>query len=111
MARTNVTLTEVTRAGVTMPVGSAGDVANGNVVNNDGRVMIWAKNTNGASTSRTVTFHQVRGVDAQAAGTRVATIAAGVTQLFGPFSTSDYGEDFGIDVSNAEVLLAAIHMP
>jgi hypothetical protein len=109
MARGVLTLTEVNRNGVDVPTLIAGDAVNGHTVNNDGYVMIWAKNTNAAATTRSITFRQRRGVDAQAAGTRVEVLNAQQQQLFGPFSLTDYGEDLQIDVSNAELTLGAIH--
>lgn len=107
MARGVLTLTEVSRAGVDFPTPVAGDATNGHTVNNDGYVQVYAKNT--GATTRTITFRQVRTVDAQAAGTRVESLTAGQAQLFGPFPRTDYGEDLAIDVAHAEVTLAAIH--
>lgn len=109
MARGVLTLNQITRDGVTAGTEANGDVANGHQVQNDERVFIQVRNSNGASTARTVTFETPGTVDQQAVADRTSSIAAGVTKLFGPFPVSQYGDTLLIDVDNAELKLVAYH--
>jgi hypothetical protein len=108
MPRTALAATQASRAGTVLPAATAGDVTNGNSVTNDGRVVLIVKNT-GAS-SRTITFQTARTVDGLTAPTRVETIPAGETQVFGPFSPNDYGDTLAFDVSNAELTINVIRV-
>lgn len=110
MARTALTAIQATRSGTTLPPATAGDATNGNSIANDGRVILIVKNTNGASTSRTITFATVRSVDSLANPTRSETLTAGETQVFGPFSPTDYGNTLAINVDNAELTIQAVHV-
>ena len=110
MARTALTATQASRAGTTLPAATAGDATNGNSVQNDGRVILIAKNTNGASTARTITFQTVRSVDGLTNPTRQESIPAGETQVFGPFPPTDYGTTLAFDVSNAEVTIQVVRV-
>ncbi|MFG3585117.1 hypothetical protein [Streptomyces sp. NPDC047990] len=110
MARTNVTATQATRAGTTLPAAAAGDATNGNQIANDGRVVLIAKNTNGTSTARTITFQTARSVDGLTNPTRQESIPAGETQVIGPFPPTDYGTVLAFDVSHAELTIQAIRV-
>jgi hypothetical protein len=108
MPRTALTATQATRAGTVLPAATAGDAVNGNSVPNDGRVILIVKNT-GAS-SRTITFHTARTIDGLTAPTRVETIPAGETQIFGPFDANDYGTTLAFNVDNAELTINIIRV-
>lgn len=108
MPRTALTVTQASRAGTVLPAATAGDVANGNSVANNGQVVLIVENT-GAST-RTVTFHTIRSVDGLAAPTRVESIPAGQVQLFGPYDPTDYGTTVGVNAEHAEVTIQAIRL-
>lgn len=110
MPRTNLAAVQASRAGTVLPAAVAGDVTNGNSTANDGRIILIAKNTNGTSTARTLTFQTVRSVDGLTNPTRQESIPAGETQVFGPFDPNDYGTTLAYDVSNAEVTLQAIRV-
>lgn len=110
MPRTALTVTQATRAGVVLPAATAGDVANGNSVANNGRVILLVTNTNASTTARTITFNTVRTVDGLTAPERVESIPAGETQLFGPFDPTDYGPSLAIDPEHAEVTIQAIRV-
>lgn len=110
MPRTAFTAAQASRAGTTLPAPTAGDVTNGNSIANDGRTILIVKNTNAASTSRTITFATVRSVDGLVAPTRSETLAAGETQVFGPFPATDYGSTLAINVDNAELTIQAIRV-
>lgn len=111
MARTALTATQASRAGTTLPAATAGDATNGNSVQNDGRVILIAKNTNGTSTARTITFQTSRSVvDDLTKPTRQESIAAGETQVFGPFPPTDYGTTLAFDVSNAEITINVVRV-
>jgi hypothetical protein len=110
MPRTALTVTQATRAGAVLPAATAGDVANGNSVANNGQVILIVKNTNASTTARTITFRLVRTVDGLTAPTRVESIPAGETQVFGPFDPTDYGPSLAIDPEHAEVTIQAIRV-
>jgi hypothetical protein len=111
VARTALTATQATRDGTTLPAATAGDATNGNSVANDGRIILIAKNTNGASTARTLTFQTARAVvDNLTKPTRQESIPAGETQVFGPFPVADYGTTLAFDVSNAEVTINVVRV-
>lgn len=110
MPRTALTAIQATRAGTVLPAATAGDVTNGNSVANDGRVILIVKNTNAASTARTITFATVRSVDGLTNPTRSETIPAGETQVFGPWPPTDYGATLAINVDNAELTIQTIHV-
>ncbi len=109
MARGAIPLNTFNRDGldlstVTPVTGNATD--NHYVVNRAG-MQLHIKNTNGASTARTVTFHIPGGKDGQTIVPRTETLAAGKEYIFGPFPVEVYGGEINIDVSHAEVTLRA----
>jgi len=110
MARGSIPVTAITRAGVAPPAETNGDATNNHTVNNDGKVIILVRNSNGASTARTVTFRVNKTVDGQAVASRAVSIPAGASRYFGPFPVETYGEDLLVDVDNAELKLSAFHL-
>lgn len=110
MPRTALTAVQATRAGTTLPAATAGDAVNGNQIGNDGRLILIVKNTNAASTARTVTFQTTVSVDGLTAPVRSETLPAGETQVLGPFPPNDYGTTLAINVDNAELTIQAIHV-
>ncbi|MFI6491227.1 hypothetical protein [Streptomyces sp. NPDC050564] len=110
MPRTSLTATQASRAGTTLPAATAGDAVNGNSVANDGRVILIVKNTNAASTARTVTFATVRSIDGLVAPTRSETLPAGETQVFGPWPPTDYGSVLAVNVDNAELTIQVVRV-
>lgn len=109
MARGAITPYVITRAGLNQATATAttGVPADGHKVINRPGTFVEVKNTNGASTARTVTFVIVGGKDGQAIAPRTKSIAAGVTYKFGPFPSEMYGGHILIDVDHAELTIAA----
>ena len=109
MARTALAVAQITRTGVAL-TGTAGDVANGNVVSNDGGVALVLKNTNASSTARTLTIKIVETVDGQTVPARTVSVAAGAQIAVGPFDPSVYGGRMQINVDNAELTILPVHV-
>lgn len=107
MARTSITRIQASRAGTTVPAAVAADVVNGNQVDWDDRTTLLIKNTNAASTARTVTFTPRKTVDGQIGQVRSESIPAGETQLFGAFDFTDYGTPLQFNGDNAELTIQA----
>lgn len=108
MARGAIATVTSTTTGVEAPTPTTGDAVNGHYVTNTGKTKIHVKNTNGASTARTVTFHVFRTVDGQTVTSKTKAVPAGKTWIFGPFDRNDYGSQILIDVDNAELTLFAV---
>lgn len=108
MARALVPTVVSTRAGVTLPAEQNGDAVNGHYLQNSGKTKLLVRNSNGAATPRVVSFRFSKTVDGSTVTARAETVAAGDTQVFGPFPTDDYGTQLLIDVDNAELKLRAI---
>jgi hypothetical protein len=109
MARGTLPLTQITRDGVAAAAEVNGDATNGHQVTNDELVILLVRNSNGASTARTITFETPGTVDSQAVADRTKSIPAGTSQYFGPFPVNVYGSTLLIDVDNAELKLSAYH--
>lgn len=108
MPRTSITATQATRAGTTLPAATAGDTANGNSVQNDGRIALVVENTGAGSHG--ITFHTARTVDGLTGPVRSETIPASARRLFGPFPPTDYGTTLNFNVANAELTVQAIRI-
>lgn len=108
MPRVAVPVTQITRAGVAPAAETDGDPVNHHVVNNDGQVLLLVRNA-GAS-ARDITFRFASAVDGQAVTPRVVSVPASASRYFGPFPTSDYGEDLQVDVAHADLKLSAYHL-
>lgn len=111
MPRTQINTTEPTRAGVAFPAGTAADVANGQFINNDGRVIVIAANSNGA-TIRNVVVTPTGTVDGLAAATRTSPIPVSSSIILGPWDVGNYSTTLLISGDNAtDVKFQAIHFP
>ncbi len=111
MPRVSVPLTEISRVGVAPATETAGDATNNHTVSNDGRVMLLARNSNAASTARTLTVRVAATVDGQAVTSRTYPIAAAASLYLGPWPVAQYGADLLVDVDHAELKLSAYHLP
>lgn len=116
MARTALTLGRVSISGLDVDVatnGTAGDVANGNVVNNnDGaRVFVIVANTS-ADTEYDVTFVTTAtlGQQAYAVEDEVIAVPFGECNAYGPFPQAEFGTSLQIDVENAALKLKAVRI-
>jgi len=108
MARTAIPVTTPSTSGVVLAAEQDGDPVNNHYLPNSGRERLLVRNSNGASTARTVTIRFNKTVDGQTVTNRAVSIAAGNTRVFGPFDTENYGTQVLIDVDNAELKLRGI---
>lgn len=111
MARTALTPTASSKAGTVLPAGTAADVANGNSIANDGSTIILARNTNGASTARTVTITLTGAIDGFAPAPRTISVAAGTTKVLGPYEVTNYSSTLQISGDHAELEFQVIRVP
>lgn len=112
MARTAISVTNITLAGVNPPAsdGAAGDVANGNVVEyNNGKTTFVVVTNTSLDTEYDVTFVTpgTVGQEQHAIADKVEALAAQAQTFFGPFPQSVYGDSIQIDVENAALKLMA----
>lgn len=111
MPRVAVPVTSITRAGIAPAAETSGDATNNHSVQNNGKMFLLVRNSNGASTSRTVTLRLNGSIDGQSVTPRTVTIAAAASRYIGPFPTSTYGTSLLVDVDNAELKLSAYTIP
>ncbi|WP_217545582.1 hypothetical protein [Streptomyces sp. GbtcB6] len=106
MARTVVSVTQITRAGVAAGTEASGDPTNNHTIPNNGKMILQVRNS-GSTTARTVAFRFPGSVDGQSVTPRAVSIPTSATRWFGPFPTGDYGSQLQVDVDNAELKLTA----
>jgi hypothetical protein len=95
--------------GVLRVAPTAGDVANGNVINSYNE-HTWLEVTNThATVAGTVTFNTPSTVGGRAVGDDVGSVAAGgtVTRMFGPWDKDIFGENLEFNVSAATMTVVA----
>lgn len=105
MARGVLTVSQITRTGLTQPAETVGDATNGHQFANDGKYTFFEAHNTGAS-SRTVSIIPTASVDGLTATPRVVTVAAGVTKKIGPFPLEIYSSTVAVDVTHAELQLS-----
>jgi hypothetical protein len=111
MARSTLTVTNITKLGVAPPAETNGDPANNHYLPNDGlKTFLLVRNANGSATARTLTVHLRGTVDGQSVTPRTYSIAAGASRYIGPFDTTKYGTNVEVDVDNAELKLSAFRL-
>jgi hypothetical protein len=108
MARIAIVPVVSDRDGTALTPEVNGDPAENHYVQNSGRTKLLIRNSNGAAQARTVTIRLSRTVDGQTVASKTKAIAAGATEVFGPYPQDDYGTQLLIDVDNAELKLRAI---
>lgn len=106
MARGVLTVSQITRTGLTVPAETVGDATNGHQFANDGK-LTWLLAHNTGASSRTVTALPTATVDGLTVSGRVVTVAAGVTKFLGPFPLEIYSSTVAVDVTHAELQLSA----
>lgn len=108
MSRTPLTVYPVVRTALrATPVPVAGDVANGNIITNDGATFLELTNADGANT-HTCTVQVASGVDGLTAGPRTYTLPiSAAVQKTGVFPVAAYGPTLLINVDNANVKVNA----
>ncbi|WP_250029805.1 hypothetical protein [Paractinoplanes maris] len=111
MPRATLTVNNITKAGIAVPTETNGDTVNGHSLPNDGaKTFLLARNSNGASTARTLTVRLQGSVDGQAITPKTYSIPAGQSRYIGPFDTSRYGSSVAVDVDNAELKITAFRL-
>lgn len=108
MARSAIPTVASTTKGVILPAELTGDATNFHYLQNSGKEKVHIRNANGAATARSVTILFNVTVDSQAVTSYVKSIAAGDTQVFGPFPVEVYGYQVLINVDNADLKLRAV---
>ena len=106
MPRTTATAIVSSRAGTAFTAEIDGDTVNGHQVANTGNTRIIVRNS-GAS-ARTFTVVIPKTVDGQSVASKTKSIAAGATEIFGPYPTDTYGNMLMFDVNNAELKIRVI---
>lgn len=107
MARGNLPVTKITRAGVAVTSETTGVPADNHSMINNGKTYLLVRNSNGASTARVVTVHLSGTLDGQTPAPKTYSIAAAATKRIGPWPTNLYSSLLLIDVDNAELKLSA----
>lgn len=110
MARTVISVNELTRDGLADPAETAGDVTNGNTAVNDGKTFVRVRNADG-TTARTATFVTPGTVDSLAIADRVISVPLSSTVWVGPFPQSFYGGSLDIDSETADLNYTVFSLP
>lgn len=106
MARVDLPVTAVNRAGVAPGAEVAGDATNfHSFVNTNGNVVLLVRNADGAG-AHTVTIHVAQTVDGQAVTSRAVSIPLTSSRYFGPFPVSEYGSTVLVDVDSTQLKLS-----
>lgn len=92
--------------GTPLPAATTGDAVNNHYFNNTGKTKMFVKNTGAGA--RIVTIKFTRTVSGQAITSITKSIAAGVTEAFGPYSVTDFGRITEVDVAHAELTLYTV---
>ncbi|MGH6657599.1 MAG: hypothetical protein ACRDVE_20630 [Actinocrinis sp.] len=104
-AATNIPVTQLSRAGTASVAGTAGDVANGNAIANDGNMIMLLTNGAGVSHTATVTA-AVSGPDGLTLSTKEITVLAGDTYLTDVWPTPVYGSTLHVQVDDASLTIS-----
>jgi hypothetical protein len=107
MAATALGLTATEPDGVAPGVPQAADLTNGNSVRNAATLALFVDNTAGAG-AVTVTFVTVATVGGYPVEDVVATVAAGVSRVFGHFPSNVFGSTLTFTASAAVDLVAYV---
>jgi hypothetical protein len=90
--RTNIPVTQLTRAGVAPPAQTNADMTNGMAIAaNSGRILVEIVSTDLGAQS--VGFAIPGLVDGQAVADKTVAVPAGATRLVGPFPPGTYNQD------------------
>lgn len=113
MPRTDLPLTDLSRAGVAPGAEVNGDVTNNHEFSNNGRVFLLVRNSD-ASVARTVTIVTPGTVDGQAVADIAISVPATVSRYIGPFPEGIYNVAGGVvqvNVDHANLRLTAYRLP
>lgn len=93
MARSQLTVTEVVRAGVAQPAEQSSDASNNHYIESTDADDVWwmeVRNANASSQTVTVVANPSLSSDGLTVSNYSNTIAAGATELMGPFKLSTF---------------------
>lgn len=109
MARTAANIVTANRDGVTLPGYTTGvvGVGNGHTLPNTAKLRVHVKNDH-ATLAKTVSFIFSRTVDTKTVTPRTESIPALTEQVFGDFSTGDYGDQLAIEVESTDIKLYGV---
>lgn len=110
MARTLITPTAVSRAGVAPPAETTADVANGNTSPNDGSTYLLLHNA-GTTVVRNLTVSFRGTVDGQTITPRSWAVPISSSLWIGPFDTTTYGTVLNYNGDNAEMKVSVLQFP
>ncbi len=91
------------KTGTPLPVPSTGNTTDQHYFQNTGDTRLYVRNS--GATPRIVTIYVSRLISGQPVQSITKTIAAGVTEGFGPFPLEDFGQSINVDVAHAELTL------
>ncbi len=94
------------RDGAELPTETTGDAVNNHFFRNSGKTKLFVRNS--GVTGRLVTIYVERKVAGQSVTPITKTIAAGKTEVFGPYAVNDFGAMVNVDVAHAELLLRTV---
>lgn len=92
--------------GALLPTETTGDATNNHYFRNTGKTRLFVRNS--GATGRLVTVRVARTVAGQGVTPVTKTLAAGTTEVFGPYSINDFGAAVEVDVAHAELLLRTV---
>lgn len=106
MPRIDIPVIQITRSG-TVPAGEVdGDPVNNHSISNSGSVWIEVRNAS-TTTSHTLSAHFASAVDGVTVAAKTWHIPAEQSRRIGPFPIRLYGTVLDVDVTSAELKLAA----
>jgi len=112
--RTSITVTDVTRAGVTQPSQQNGDAANGMQIDtNDGKIILELSSNTGTTT---FTFPIPTTVDGQSVASKTVAVGAAAFKVAGPYPPGIYNQPGSamlfVDMDNTtNGRIRAYHLP
>jgi hypothetical protein len=113
MARGELPVTSVVKAGVAPAAETNGDTVNGHqFVNQSGHSFVLVRNADGAA-AHNATFITPGTVEGQAIGDLVVNVPASSSKYVGPFSTAfeNAGNEVQIDVDSTQLKLSVYNLP
>ena len=106
MARGLIPTTIADRDGTVLPAETVGDATNFHYVQNTGKTKVIVRNT--GATPRILTILVYRTVAGQPVTSITKSIAAGASEVFGPYPVNDFGTQLLLNPAHAELVFRAI---
>lgn len=106
MARTALTVNEITRTGIDDAATQAAANADGHAFYNGGDVFLVVENTN--ASTRTVTVVSTRTIDGLAVADLTVDVAQNERQIVGPFAPQNFNQQSGADAGKVYVNFDAV---